>query len=51
MKQWLAEHILTTNDLMMEETMTMSNSEFAISIGLVAGALAIFSIFIHVFGA
>jgi hypothetical protein len=51
MKKWFAAHILTTDNLTLEEDMPISNSDFAISISLIIGALAIFGIIIHVLGA
>ncbi len=51
MKQWFAAHILSTEDFWREESLPISNSEFVACLGLVAGALAIFTLVIHVLGA
>jgi hypothetical protein len=51
MKQWLAAHILSADDLKMEETIPLSNKEFTISITMVCIALALFGIVVRVIGA
>jgi len=50
-KQWIAGHILTADDLRMEETIPISNKEFYVSLSMVSVALALFGIFVRVLGA
>ena len=51
MKQWIAGHILTADDLRMEETIPISKKEFTISLSMVTIALALFGFFVRVLGA
>jgi hypothetical protein len=50
MKQWIAAHILSTEDLLMEETLPITNKELISSLSLVISALALFGIIIHLLG-
>ncbi|GEM_PF-1752248 len=50
MKQWIAAHILSLEDLSREEGMPMSGKEFYISLGMVAGALFLFGVLVHFLG-
>ena len=50
MKQWLAAHILSPEDVWREESLPITNSEFLMSLSMVAGALAVFAVIIHVVG-
>ncbi|MGD1045445.1 MAG: hypothetical protein ABR936_08990 [Bacteroidota bacterium] len=51
MKQWMAGHIVSADDLKMEENIPISNKEFYISLSMVTLALALFGIFVRVLGA
>jgi hypothetical protein len=51
MKQWIAGHILTADDLRMEEIIPISNKELTISLSMVCAALALFGIVVRVLGA
>jgi hypothetical protein len=51
MKQWIAEHVLTDEELRMEETIPISTKEFTMSLSLVGIALALFGIIVRVLGA
>jgi len=51
MKQWIAAHILSADDLRMEENIPLSNKEFTISITMVSIALALFGIVVRMLGA
>jgi hypothetical protein len=50
MKRWFTAHIISTDNITMEEFVPISNSEFIGSISMVAASLAIFAIIIHLFG-
>jgi hypothetical protein len=50
MKQWFAVHILSTNDLMLEEALPITNKDFALSLGLVVGALSMMAILVRLIG-
>jgi len=51
MKQWIAGHILSADDLKMEETIPITNRELTVSLSMVSIALALFGIFVRVLGA
>jgi len=51
MKQWISAHILSAEELRLEENIPISNQEFFLSLSLVGIALAFFGIIIRVFGA
>ena len=50
MKRWLAGHLLSTDDLHIEDTFPISDKEFFISLSMVIFALAAFAVFIHILG-
>jgi hypothetical protein len=50
MKQWIAGHILSTDDLHTEDIFPISDKEFYISLSMVIFALAAFAVFIHILG-
>jgi hypothetical protein len=50
MKQWIAGHILSTNDLSIEEIIPMSDKEFYVSLSMVFVALTLFGIIVQVLG-
>jgi hypothetical protein len=50
MKQWLAAHILSADDLRMEENISISNKEIYVSLSMVFIALALFGIIVRVLG-
>jgi len=47
MKQWLSEHILSSEDFMPEDTSPPSNEEFYITLSMVGSALALFAVIVH----
>jgi hypothetical protein len=47
MKQWLTEHILSSEDFMPEDTFPISNEELYISLSMVGIALALFAVIVH----
>ena len=51
MKQWFAAHILSEEDFGMEEPLPFSNKEFAVLLGMVGFALALFGVIVRVMGA
>jgi hypothetical protein len=51
MKQWFATHILSADDLRMEENIPLSNKEFTVLLSMVFIALALFGIVVRVLGA
>jgi hypothetical protein len=51
MKQWIAGHILSADDLRMEETIPISSKEFYVSLSMVSVALALFGFVVRVLGA
>jgi hypothetical protein len=51
MKQWIAGHILSADDLRMAENIPISNKELYISLSMVCIALALFGIVVRVLGA
>ena len=51
MKQWLAAHILSADDLKMEESIPLSNKEFTVLLSMVCIALALFGFVVRVLGA
>ena len=50
MKQWISGIILSADDLRVEDNAPLSNKEFYISMSMVCIALALFAIFVRVFG-
>jgi hypothetical protein len=50
MKRWFTTHIISTDNVTMEEFVPIDNSEFIGSLSLVAVSLALFGIIIHLFG-
>jgi hypothetical protein len=50
MKQWFASHILSAEDLLMEETLPITDKDFYASLSLVLSALLLFGIVIHLLG-
>jgi hypothetical protein len=50
MKQWFTAHILSTEDLLMEEALPITNKELISSLSLVISALALFGMIIHLLG-
>jgi hypothetical protein len=50
MKQWIAGHIFSTDDLFIEDDFPISDKELYISLSMVIAALAAFAVLIHVLG-
>jgi len=49
MKQWLSEHILSSEDFIPGDDFPLSNQEFFISLSMVGIALVVFAIIVHLF--
>ena len=47
MKQWLSEHILSSEDFMPEDTFPIGNEELYISLSMVGIALVLFTVIVH----
>jgi hypothetical protein len=50
MKRWIAGHLLSADDLYLDETFPISDKEFYISLSMVLAALGAFTILIYIFG-
>ena len=50
MKQWLAEYILSAEDLFQEKSLPIDRKEFTISLGMVTAALSLFGVVVRFLG-